>query len=457
LFFFLCFRQKKMQRPKTPAIYGDNDDFNFDDELFSKPAPVRPVTARPTTVATPAPRPATTAAINAKLIPKFKKIEISGYSDSDSDNQPKRPAIASAKPLAPIFKAKRPVSATGTAVTNATSASRPATPGKRGKSVVKDTIVLDPLTREELATTFDVYNEVVGRKPVPNATVAVPDVLTQGDLNKNLLADIEKMYSPIFWKDQLSQQLPLFVVDEDELKRETLGGKGAFDNPKGFALVQAMLERSKITPANNNPNNNNATIDRERVSMGEFRSNLVNLSKREVITRDYEESQLTSPSENENPCGNGNNCLCNEWFGFVLKEFITPNEMAMMNRNQTRLDVVKWCLLCIRKGVVFTQNLSKVVGFEQHMTCVIQPHSNMINTVGEYTHHYCIEPGEGITDPFVINFKEGYKYHSETGPNGVVRKWLTQDGYKRCTEEDIKELNFLLGTLRLEDENAKMD
>jgi len=101
-------------------------------------------------------------------------------------------------------------------------------------------------------------------------------------------------------------------------------------------------------------------------------------------------------------------------------------------------------------------NLSKVVGFEQQMTCVIQPHSNMINTPGEYTYHYCIEPGEGITDPFVINFKEGYKYHTET-VRGVTKKWLTQDGYKRCTDEDIKELNFLLGTLRLEDENERMD
>jgi hypothetical protein len=82
---------------------------------------------------------------------------------------------------------------------------------------------------------------------------------------------------------------------------------------------------------------------------------------------------------------------------------------------------------------------------EQPEDIITQSHSNMINVVGEYTYEYSIELDNGIIEPMIMNYKDGYRCHRNAEEG---KFWLTQDGYKVCDQSDIDKLNFLLGTLR---------
>ena len=458
--------EEKPKKPSQPIVPSTQTKLKFAPASKSM-RPITPVN-KPSA---PTPQPPSSMSI---------PLDLGGFSDSDSDNQPSMPQ----KVMAPVVPPK-PI-----------GNQRPTTPASRGpvsrsaggaakkhRMSKKDTAALNAKNKDDLLNVFDIYEKITASKMShpdvsnSNSVIEVVDVLGQGNLDIDVLDDIKKLYSPTYWKTQLPQQLPLYSVDDEEKNRPTLGGRGLFDHPKSFALIAAMLKRNKVTAQqttinNNNTNNNNsgfntplgasaslaaaAMASKDKVTKKEFRDNLVMLSKQEVIPRCYEESMLTSPSETENPCNQGSTCLCSEWFGFIMKEFITPLEYASMKEKGTRLEVTKMCLLCTRKAVAYMYMLSKLVGFEQQLTCSNQPHSNMINTIGEYTYHYCLEPGEGMLEPFVINFRQGYVAHSEVR-DGVTYKWLTQDGYKKCDQNDIDELNFRLGTLRLGDASTRTD
>jgi hypothetical protein len=201
-----------------------------------------------------------------------------------------------------------------------------------------------------------------------------------------------------------------------------------------------MLERnSASTNNNNNSNTNNKNLHAE----------IATLYNIEPVPRKYEESMLTSPRDGENPCCNGTGCQTYKWFGFIMKEFITPLELAEMKNSLSRNNIVKMCLVCVRKAIDFLQTSYIIGNIKNPQNYINQFHRNRVNEIGEYTFEYSIPLGNGIIYPVIMNNRLAYTHH-----NTGNFHWLTQDGYRQCTQEDIDQQNFLSGTFQQKNQGS---
>lgn len=275
----------------------------------------------------------------------------------------------------------------------------------------------------------NMYVHNLAKQPDPSKIVRLPDFLSMGELNADLLADLDEMYGPTRWDDATVEELPLFRVDTEERKHRDMRAKNVFDNPKVFTVIQKMLQR--------HPKNS------PTFSMQELQLEIANLYTIESVPRWYEESLLRNPRDTENPCCNGEACLAKTWFGFIMAEFITPLELAEIKESGTRESATKMCLLCLRKSVEFLQTSYIVGNLRNPENYVNQTHRNEVNKKGEYTFEYSIPLGNGIIYPMIMNHKLAYTVWKEGD-----RWWLTQPGYPDCTQEDIDKQNFSSGTLQ---------
>jgi hypothetical protein len=275
----------------------------------------------------------------------------------------------------------------------------------------------------------EMYRASMTPKP-PDETriVRLPDFLNQGELSVDLMADIERMYGPTTWDEPNAEDdLPLFQIDHEEKTRASLIHKGVFYNPRLFSLIRKMLER--------NPSG--------RLTTQQLQNEIATLYSIEPVPRCYEEMMLASPKDGERACSNGTGCQSHKWWGFIMKEFITPLELAEMKMTRIRNNVVKMCLVCVRKSIDFLQTSYIIGGLRNPENYINQFHRNEVNKKGEYTFEYSIPLGNGIIYPVIMNNKLAYVYHTDGSSH-----WVTQDGYRHCTQEDIEQQNFHTGTLR---------
>lgn len=314
---------------------------------------------------------------------------------------------------------------------------------KRQKVTIKKNTPHIPITRK---TNNQLLAPVDVSKFIP-----VSDILTQGVLNSDLLADIEKYYPPgnQHWQNKIIVNLPLYIKDDEEEQRRSNIAQGVFHDPRIFTLIRHMSEHAPV----------------HKQSLQELQNNTVNLYNIEPIPRWWDDKMLwdPDPAEKDRSCSNGQACLCYEWFGFVLRAFYTPLEMKagknlasdevpqppilngrpLNNNRREPVDVTShMCLLCQRKTMAFLKTSMKVSGTRTPENYVNQRWRNMVNCVGEYVLTDSLTLDNGMIYPVIMNHKAGYTMHSDRN-----RKWLTQSGYAVCTQEDIDQLNFIIGTL----------
>ncbi len=394
-------KKHKIHKPDPMVYEHDEDD---DDDLFDRINGTCP--APPPTPAPPPP----------SREDKIKDaLRHGGDSDSDSDSdrrtkKVRKPPPATKRPTTPLPPA-------------GAAAAAPAPAPARSKS--------KKAKGKERQNTADqhksLYKANMVSKTDESRIIRMPDCLAQGELSVDLFEVIEKMYGAATWDDNRDTDLPLFQIDHEENNRAAMMHKGVFNNPKVFTLIRRMLNR--------NPEG--------KLNTQQLQNEIANLYNIEPVPRAYEETMLYSPKDGERPCCNGEGCKAFKWWGFIMKEFITPLELAQMKDSRARNNIVKMCLVCVRNNIDFLQTSCIVGGLHNPENYINQQHRNMVNKKDEYTFEYSIPLGNGIVYPVIMNHRLGYKYHTD----GKMH-WVTQDGYRKCTQEDIEQQNFRIGTPR---------
>ena len=373
--------------------------------------------------------------------PKVKSLRWGGDSDSDSDSElqtkkpPPTPPTAAAVGKKKIKSEAGSVSTAGAASTAIVVSKKKApsppttTPptsavaivGKKKGKGAKD----KPNGAEQHKM---MYKSSMVARGDESKIIKLQDFLQQGELSVGLMSEMEKMYGDSAWDSAgVAEDKPLFNVDLDDQNRMSLMHKGVFYNPRLFSLIRVMLERNT----------------EGKFSTHQLQNNIANLYNIEPVPREYEETMLSTPKDNERPCCNGTGCQAFKWWGFIMKEFITPLELAEIKQTSTRNNVVKLCLVCVRKSIDFMQTSSIINGLRSPENYINQSHRNEVNKKGQYTSEYSIPLGNGIIYPVIMNNKLAYVHHTD----GKMH-WVTQDGYRQCTQEDIDQQNFHTGTLR---------
>ena len=256
----------------------------------------------------------------------------------------------------------------------------------------------------------------------------VPDFLTRGDLSVDVLAEIERMYEPGYWDRDMKLENPaLYLQDKEEEERVALARQGAFENPVSFKVISEMLKRHPVTQM-------------DAATMG---SELAYLAAIEPISRAYENSMLRKPRAGESPCCNGLGCQCNEWYDFVMVEFITPKQAANLARGEPRSPINGMCLLCLRKMATYTRCMAITTGATNSQNHIYQLHRNIVNRPGEHTYEFSLPISANSPYPIMQNVWGKYTHVKEAGGH----EYLRQDGYPQCTEtaEDTRPV-FSRGT-----------
>jgi hypothetical protein len=264
---------------------------------------------------------------------------------------------------------------------------------------------------------------------IPDADlIEIKDFLTTGELSVQMLEEVERMYSPLYFDEKMEKPNPaLYAPDHEEQNRVALLHQGAFENPLAFTLLKNML----------------VAHPRVRMSLRDMQTEIAYLARIEPVPRAYVATMLREPRTNENPCCNGKGCLTYIWFQFVMVEFMTPMQVAQMARvNGSRSSVVGPCLLCVRKTALYMRCMAIVSGATNAENYIFQMHRNIVNRRGEYPYEYCLCVDGNVPYPMVMNLKRGYKYYKASDG----RQWLTEEGYRMCTEADEAQPIFCSGT-----------
>lgn len=131
-------------------------------------------------------------------------------------------------------------------------------------------------------------------------------------------------------------------------------------------------------------------------------------------TRAYEESFLREPVANERACGRDHLCEGKQLTGvegFVLREFLYPNEPASQERCL--------CLLCRRYEIsrMFFKYETNVSSYPPS-SMRISDHYNLVGIAGEYDIRDCIVSGEhytGLPMPVVLHIRSAYSVFIKDG------------------------------------------
>lgn len=166
----------------------------------------------------------------------------------------------------------------------------------------------------------------------------------------------------------------------------------------------------------------------------------------QVVTREYEEAQMCEALHGKRSCVNGDGCICKQWFGFMMKEFVLPVDLQREEeeaeeerehkkklKHQLNGDgassvseherPVGRCLLCLRAcNEYLARRTSHSTQIFNQLGPLI-PMNNLFLVEGEY----CME--NAVITPttaryFVANFRDGYKVEMKDGV-----RWITQPGY----------------------------
>lgn len=266
-----------------------------------------------------------------------------------------------------------------------------------------------------------------GDRMAPTARVAVGDdgvMRTEGLDEIALLMDDSQP-----WLKRNAVAADLFRTRMDEAGG--IGPPPSPAHPERYALMEAILRNQAADP----------TWDRAR-------ADTVNIALIEAVPRAYEERYLYQPTGAERECIKGDACLCKEWFGFILKEFLLPQTERDNARTGSRDAEARECILCLREQALFLIVMRMVNDLEPRPDLVLQTHRNLVNEPGEYNVRDCLplntNRNDGLAYPIVMNNK---LYFSPcTGPNQV--RYLRQTGYALGTVPIVGPQDFCDGVSR---------
>jgi hypothetical protein len=282
------------------------------------------------------------------------------------------------------------------------------------------------------------YRMNMASKPDPGKMMQIVDMLKGSQrgtahMRGDVMEDICKLYDDrSAWEPGSQLALDKFKQDLAIHGEQLTTTNVTYINPRECRGVQLMLARHPSSAVNTET----------------LRNEMINLVNIEPIPREWEDGQLRSPVGQERPCVNGERCLCNRtrWFGFIMKEFISPQDAVRETEDWQRDATPKACLLCIREVCHFFQSLRAVTGLAPPERYVYQAHRNIVNVPGEYMYSDCIRTGLGTIYPVLMNKRDGYSHIESDG-----RHWLRQTGYKVVTADDVARLDFRGGVPRAGD------
>jgi hypothetical protein len=246
------------------------------------------------------------------------------------------------------------------------------------------------------------------------------DILNQNVLNTELAKQINKMYGNFNFDEDGRKNLELFQRD---LIKECVIDEVQIGDPITYQTIKSMINYSNSG----------------QVNPGVMKKEMIDLCKISVGEFDDDELQLSTPDENERPCINDKNCQAYKWFSVILMEYIKADEKADYF-NGKRNEKAGPCLMCIRNAAESLQCIYITSNKYPSSDYVFQPIRNIVNEVGQYHFSDCLQVGYGILFPIVENKLEKYTKKAPTVAGG--KTYIKQTGYKKFTEEDLKNLNF---------------
>lgn len=234
-----------------------------------------------------------------------------------------------------------------------------------------------------------------------------PDILRGNVFRPSMAEKVCAMYGTSIWMPDSTVGQQLFEPDRSIQQGKCSIPGMSFSDPRNYQVIQEMLKRHP----------------RSKSDEKGTRSDVM-LTVVPFVTREFEQSQMRSPRGQERSCVNGKECVCNRKFGFIMKEFLLPTELAKLQAH-SQIDVaVKPCLLCERDTAAYISANIAATSYAPPPDYIVQRYSNLVNIEGEYKFDDCLMTGPGMLYPMVINKANGYE--SVTSGDGF---YLTQSGY----------------------------
>jgi hypothetical protein len=196
------------------------------------------------------------------------------------------------------------------------------------------------------------------------------------------------------------------------------------NDPRNFATIKLFLQKPSKT-----------------ISINQARQSTVELVKKELITREWNASQLCSPVENERQCVMKDNCWTYRHFKFVMKEFRTPNQSQFVKQNHND-STVALCLTCLRELLARNMFGSMISMAPNESMMVNQMFCNIVNSIGEYMAEDCIVTAPENMHPVVYNQINKYRIVKRDS-----RIYLDETGYMLYTEQHEQEENKRISLL----------
>ena len=154
--------------------------------------------------------------------------------------------------------------------------------------------------------------------------------------------------------------------------------------------------------------------------------------KTEVVERQYEETFLREPINNERGCALGDDCegfkvidsnMANA--GFVLREFLLPSQMQVFKSSGTWPTEPSLCLMCKRAEIAKAYYNIKADGMCVKSDVTLQDYQNLVGIKGEYRIQDCILSSshsyQGLLFPIVQHSRTAYKLKTMGGINYYVQ------------------------------------
>ncbi len=337
-------------------------------------------------------------------------------SESDSDSAVEQSNRKARKTRGKRVQTKKP--------TTAAAAKRVKSEKAKERDALRGEIPLQlQPTRVSLAQALQPRMDVVERK------TQMPHILGARTMSSALAQEITRLHGDEVWQRRVTASNALFQQELLEYGTVLTRDGLEFRNPDGFDAIKIFLD----------------SLPRNNVPLASLQREMTYLYRIPPCYPEYNAKYLhqVRPGADALPCINGEKgkCITQLWFGFVMQEFETPPQAA--DRLRSRVGVADsarkaaMCLLCDRECSARLQAEALVTDSLQPQDYVYQTHRNPVNIVGAYLLDDCLVIGGGIIYPILENCRNSYRYHESNG-----HKWLTEDGYLRCTDADVQRQNF---------------
>jgi len=248
--------------------------------------------------------------------------------------------------------------------------------------------------------------------PHPTATrqpevIVVSDVAKQRDQHKNRMNVLKALFKTMPPRDikdsesyraislQICQQFDKLVNNRKQAEPSNSERVKGEAEMASFAMVENLMTMTKYLKS----------------AQTDSLTTQIKLRRIEPVPRIWEDEQLRTPvAGEERACIKQTMCLVMIKFGWLMKEFITPNEYRQRQQSGFNSAAVpaNTCLVCERDFLLQQYVRMKVIGYRNCQQQLVQRHCNMVNIQGEYDFSVCIGIDEDFLYPVVFNIWLGY-------------------------------------------------